>query len=154
MFGSRRQPLFPADYMGDSHHVIVHNICEMVSGISVTLEDNLIVHCIVVKNHFAMDEVFEFSLALGDEHPYNIGLPGSHPLINFILADAVAEPVVLGGLMFQSTLLLPHELQAISRAEAVIGVSIFEQSLRELLINVEPLRLVIRTERALFVLDW
>lgn len=46
--------------MGNIHEIVINHICEMISRIPIRLEKDLVIDCIIVEHHFAVNDVLEF----------------------------------------------------------------------------------------------
>lgn len=46
--------------MGNIHEIVINHISEMISRIPIGLEKDLVIDCIIVEHHFAVNDVLEF----------------------------------------------------------------------------------------------
>jgi hypothetical protein len=76
--------------------VIIHDVGQVICGVSVTLHDHLVVHRVIVKNDFAVDQILELSFAFWDQHPNDVWFATLDTLVYLFLRDAIAESVVFG----------------------------------------------------------
>ena len=106
--------------MRDFHHIVIDDISEMVSRISVTFHDNLIVNAIIVEHYFPMNQVTMLCLALWNKHTDHIWLACSDSLFDFVFAESNAKAIIFYLLMPSVALLFPHLLETVRSAEAVI----------------------------------
>ena len=126
------------------HHVVVYYISQVVGGEAVVLQDDLVVDVFVVEDYLTMDDVFEGGLALGHLHADDVRLTIGLLFLDLILGQTVvAESIVLGLCVLLATDLNSHLLQPFCRAEARIGIAIFDQSVHELVIYCEALTLIV-----------
>lgn len=132
--------------MTDLHKVVIDNVCEMVRWVTIILQNNLIVYVFVVKSDFSMYDVLERGLTLGHSHADNKRLSIGLHLVNLVLGPILeAESVILGLRILLSSDLDSHLLQPLSRAEAWIGIPIFQECVNEFVVDRQPFALEIRT---------
>ncbi len=131
--------------MWNFHHMIINHICKVISRVSIWLDKYLIVKNAVVKHNSSMYHIFPLTCSMRYKHSYHILFSVCNPLLHLRLAEVKAESIILRSLMFLSTLFNPQLFQPISSAETVIGVSLVNKSLYLLLIELDPLRLHVRT---------
>ena len=55
--------------MTDLHQIIIDNVCEMVGWEPIIFQNDLIVNIFVIKDYFAMHDVFKSCLSFRHFHP-------------------------------------------------------------------------------------
>lgn len=122
----------------------------MVSWEAIVLQNHLVVHVFIVEHNLAVHDVFKLSLPLRHFHSNDVRLAISLLLLNLLLAQSFeAEAIVFSLCVLLAANLDSHLFQALSRAEARVCVTIFYQSVRELVIQGETLALVVGAVRTL-----
>ena len=145
MLWSRQKPFFTSDYMGYTHQVVIDNVGKVVSWEIVAFHDNLIINCVIVENHFSVDKISKFSFSIGYKHSYSVWLATVNSFCNFLRIKTVAKSVIFDNLIFGATLQQPHLLKPIICAKTVISMTFLKQNVYKFLVNMNPLRLKIRT---------
>ena len=149
MFGSGRQPLLTSDHMTNFHGEIVNDIRKMISWEAIVLENDLVVHVLVIPYDLAMNDVLELSLTFWHFHSDDIGITVSFFLLNLFLRVIVqAKAVILCLGVFLTTNLNTHLLKAFGSAETGIGITILHQCLDILMVDGQPFALVVWSIRS------
>ena len=148
VLGERRQPLLGADHVGDAHQVVVHHVGQVVGGIAVALEQDLVVHLGTLEADVTPQRVADDHRVVARHgQAHHVGLAGRAPRAGLFGRKRSAAPVVAGG-----ELLLPllgaQRLQPLRRAEAEIGAAPAQQLLRVLPVDLGALALTVGTMRS------
>lgn len=109
----------------------------MISRIPIAFHDDLIINRIIIKDNFTMYEILELSLSSWYVHAYDVVFSASDSFFHFVFAYSVTESVVLCFLVFYSSLLQAHLLEAFCCAEAVVGVAVFYEGVDVLFVDVQ-----------------
>ena len=96
MLGGRRKPFFTSNNMSYSHHVVIYHVGKVVSWVSVTFEDHLVIYGVVIEDYFAMYQIFELCFAFRNEHSNDVWFATLNSFFNFFRTEAVAESIILG----------------------------------------------------------
>ena len=148
VLGGGGQILAAADDMGDAHQVVVHNICKVVGGHSVGLDEDLVVHLAVLDLDVAVDHIVKAGHALlGNLLADDVGLTCGQTLLDLFLGQVAAAAVVVGHLTV-GALFGVQCLQPLLGAEAVVGLALCHQLLGILLEHAHPLTLNVGAHRA------
>src|SRR3989338_8711714 len=136
--------------MGNGHGMIVDHDCQMIRRETVRFQDHLIVEHFVGDRHLSGDPVGkgQFS-ADGDLHTDNMWLPFRHACIGFFLWQIATMPMV-GRRKLHRLLLFSHLVQSLGRTKAEIRLSRLDELLGMRSIEVQSLRLNIRSVRSIF----
>jgi hypothetical protein len=59
MFWCAREPFLAPDDVGDTHQVVIHDVCQMVGGIAVGFQEDLVVESVAREFHDSADDVIE-----------------------------------------------------------------------------------------------
>ena len=142
-----RNVILAADHMRHPHQRIVHDDREVVRRVAVGADDHRIADDVGLKAHLAADEVGEGDVAIlrhakADRRPLAAGDARRRLLRRHAPARARILRRPAGG-----ERLLSIGLELRGRAEAVVRRLAGKQLLRVRLIEMEPLRLTIRTVR-------
>ena len=86
--------------MRNLHEIVIDNICKVVGWIPITFHEYLVINDTVVEAHLTVNNIFEFSLAIGHKHSNDIRLSIIHSFLNFTLTQIKAESVVFCSLVF------------------------------------------------------
>lgn len=111
------------DYVADLHQVVVHHVRQVVGRKSVRLHNNLIIHILIIKDHLAPNNVFDFSFAVGHFHADHVALAIGNALFDNLTGELKACPVVGGLRVLCTTELNAHLLKSFLRAETAIGIA-------------------------------
>ena len=142
------QILAAADDVGDAHEVVVHDICEVVGGHTVGLDEDLVVHLVVVDLDVAVDHIVEAGHALaGDLLADDVRLTGGEALFHLFPGQVAAAAIVVGHLTV-GALLGVEGFQTLLGAEAVIGLALSHQLLGILLEHPHALALDVGADGA------
>ena len=145
VLGGGGQVLAASDHMGDAHQVVVHHIGKVIGGQAVPLDQHLVVQGGIFHGDITEDLVVEGGGSLmGDTLADNVRLTGSGPAVRLFPAHipaGVIAPVEFAGVLLRLALL----------AEAAVGVALFHQQLRVLLVQGAALGLHIGAHRAAHV---
>ncbi len=135
--------------MGDAHEVIVHHVGEVIGGVAVGLDEDLVLQLGVVHLDMAVDRVVKGGDPLaGHLLPDDIGQPGVELLLHLFGRKVAAVAVVPAHRGPGGHLVGPHLLEPLGGAEAVVGLARFDQLLGVLLEHAHPLALHIGAHRA------
>ena len=119
-----------AHHMGDAHGVIVNDVCEVVGGHAVRLDEDHVIQLRAVHRDVAIDHIVKRGLA-GFRHVLadDVRLARSNAALHFLLGHVEAVLVVLEGLAAGSRSLAPR-VQLFLGAEAVISLAFPHELLR------------------------
>ena len=146
--GGGGQILTAADDVGDAHQVVVHNICKVVGGHSVGLDEDLVVHLAVLDLDVAVDHVVKAGHALlGDLLADDVGLTCGQTLLDLLLGQVAAAAVVVGHLTV-GALLCVEGFQTLLGAETIICLALGHQLLGILLEHAHALALDVGADGA------
>ena len=148
VLGSGRQILVAADNVGNTHRMVVNDVCKVISRHAIGFNQNLVVQFRVVDGDIAENLIMEgrgaFLRALLAN---NVRNAGSQFFCNLFLAQVAAVAVIFGD-HAGSGLNLAHLFQTVLVAEAVISMSQLYQLFSICLEHAHPFTLDIRTDRA------
>ncbi len=145
MLGGTREPLLTPNDMRDPHQMIIHNIGEVIRGITIRLEQHLVVDLVGGEFHTPSNEIIKGNATrIGNLHTHDIRESGFNLLLYLFFSKLQSSAVVLWRYS-HSLLVLPHLLQLFSRIECTICLPRIEKHLCMLLVNGKPLRLNIRS---------
>ncbi len=142
-----RDVIFTADHVRHLHQRIVDHDGEVVLGTPVGSDEHRIADHVRVERHFAADEIVEGDVhvlghAKADDGPF----AGVDPSLGFVGTDRSAGTGVPRRLAFLEHALAVF-LELLGRTEAVVGVAGGQQLVRVRGVQVQPLRLAIRSAR-------
>ena len=137
VLGCRSQVLAAPDHMGDMHQVVVDDVGEVVGGISVRLEQHLILNFLILNGDGAEHCVLKSGGASkGHLLPNHVRRAGIQQTLDLLLGQIPAMAVIAANPLF-----IVKGLQPLLAAEAVIGLAIPNQLLRIGLVEVLALAL-------------
>ena len=148
VLGGRGEILTAADYMGDAHEMVVHNVGKVIGGEAVSLQQDLIVQGAVFHRDGAIDYIVEGGSAF-QRHLLTdyIGFAGIQLGLNLLGGEVAAVAVILGS-NARSLLQFPDLLQTLLVAEAVVSGAQLYQLEGIFLIDAYALTLYIGAYRA------
>ena len=148
MLGQGGEPLLRPDDVGDPHQVVVHDVCEVVGGEAVALQEDLVVDLGVVEAHLAAQEVPHDGLAQAAGHgePDDVRLARRPAPFGLVPRQRPAVAVV-AEVRLPRLLLLPQRLEPLAGAEAGIGGPAPDELLRVLAVDRRALALPVGTVR-------
>ncbi|GBD05395.1 hypothetical protein HRbin20_00978 [bacterium HR20] len=156
VLGSRRQPLFAADDVGDAHQVVVDDVCQVVGGVAIALEEHLVVNVFAWHNDGATNAVVELDLAVEwDLEPDRCWLACCKETARFLRAERELVPhraAVIVWCNAGSLLPLAHALELLWGIECVVCGLAFEKLLCVLAIDFRAFALHVRAE--LSTVEW
>ena len=134
--------LSTTNYMADAHEMVIDNISKIVCRHTITLKDNLILKSIAGNGNVTMHHIIKYYFA-SKRHPltYYIWLALCKVLVNGFLRQVAAGPVITAEALSIASLLLLMLLLTAVAAEAAICVSLFNELLSILLVNIHTLAL-------------
>ena len=139
-------------HMGDPHQMVVHNVGEVIGGVSVGFDQDQILHLLIIDRDITVDHIMESGCSLcGHIETDHMGFPSRKTSLHFLPGKMQTALVINGNLLACHHAL--HGLQFLRSAEAIVSVSLLDQLLRIFQIDAGSLSLAldIRADAAVFI---
>ena len=118
----RKKGIRSADYVGNTHQMVVDYICKIISRVSVGLDQNHVVQFVIVDCDVAVNLILEGCSSLGRHiDSDNVGFSGCQICLDFLLGKVQAVFVINMNLF--TAYVGRQRFQTFFITEAVISVS-------------------------------
>src|SRR4030042_1945051 len=119
--------------------MVINYVCQMISRITVRLEENKIIKCTVFKNYLTAQQIIERGLALerGLEAHHRDNPTRLH--LDLLFWRKVAAVAVIARWLLSLHLLLTHRIQPLRRAVTMVSKLMLQQFISRLVVKLQLL---------------